>query len=450
MLMMKLNKADQYVNRDTCLCWLRRDLRLQDHAALYHALKENEFVQLIFIFDTAILDKLEDKIDMRVHFIHQCLEQLNRELLKYGSSLLVMCGDPLEIFRLLNPKCVYANHDYEPYAIRRDEEIKRILEKNGSALKTFKDQVIFEKHEVTKDDGSPYIIFTPYSKKWKAKLNSFYTQDYPVEKYLHRLKRTYPFPLPTLYDIGFQPTNATFPPRLIDQSILETYDKTRNFPAFRGTSRLGVHIRFGTISIRKLVRMGLAKNEIWLNELIWREFYMMILYNFPHVEIKSFKPAYDQIEWRNDLKEFEAWCEGRTGYPIVDAGMRELNVTGYMHNRVRMITASFLTKHLLIDWRWGEAYFAKKLLDFDLAANNGGWQWSAGSGCDAAPYFRVFNPELQAEKFDPENKYIGRWVPEINTKDYPRPIVDHTKARKRALKAYADAISSVYSGNPVQ
>jgi deoxyribodipyrimidine photo-lyase len=295
---------------------------------------------------------------------------------------------------------------------------------------------------VLKDDGTPYTVFTPYSKKWKAKLNSFYIKSYPVEKYIHHLKKIDSIKLPSLPELGFEKTDVSFPPRLVKQSIITTYDKTRNFPAINGTSKLSVHLRFGTVSIRKLVQVALKKNETWLNELIWREFYMMILWHFPHVETKAFKPAYDQIEWRNDPTEFEAWCEGRTGYPIVDAGMRELNATGYMHNRVRMIAASFLTKHLLIDWRWGEAYFAKKLLDFDLAANNGGWQWSAGSGCDAAPYFRVFNPTLQAEKFDPEKKYIRKWVPELNTDNYPKPIVDHAAARERVLKAYASALNA--------
>lgn len=434
--------AANNIDRKTAVCWLRRDLRLEDQAALYYSLKENDSVQLIFIFDSNILDDLEEKADPRVQFIHESLQQINEELQKEGSSLLVLSGNPVDIFRALNPKCVYTNHDYEPCAIKRDDEVKKILEAKGSTLKIFKDQVIFEKNEIVKDDGSPYTVFTPYSKKWKSKINSFYVKSYPVEKYIHHLKRNGPFPFPSLRDIGFEKTSIAFPPRLVKQSIIATYDKTRNFPAINGTTRLSVHLRFGTVSIRKLVRIALKSNEVWLNELIWREFYMMILYHFPHVETKAFKPAYDRIDWRNDPEEFKAWCEGNTGYPIVDAGMRELNSTGYMHNRVRMITASFLTKHLLIDWRWGEAYFAKKLLDFDLAANNGGWQWSAGSGCDAAPYFRVFNPALQTEKFDPHHEYINKWVPELKTEQYPKPIVDHAAARERVLKAYAFALNA--------
>lgn len=434
--------APTIIDKHTAVCWLRRDLRLEDHAALYHSLKENDSVQLIFIFDSNILDDLDDKADARVAFIHESLRHINEELQKHGSSLLVLCGNPVNIFQILNPKCVYANHDYEPYAIRRDEAVKKVLEAKGSTLKTFKDQVVFERDEVVKDDGSPYTVFTPYSKKWKSKINSFYTKSYPVEKYAHHLKQAKPLPFPSLHDIGFEKTSITFPPRMVRQSIIKTYDQTRNFPALNGTTKLSIHLRFGTVSIRKLVKIALRTNDTWLNELIWREFYMMILSHFPHVETKAFKPAYDQIEWRNDPEEFRAWCEGKTGYPIVDAGMRELNNTGYMHNRVRMITASFLTKHLLIDWRWGEAYFAKKLLDFDLAANNGGWQWSAGSGCDAAPYFRVFNPALQTEKFDPQHEYINKWVPELKTEQYPKPIVDHATARERVLKAYASALNA--------
>ncbi|HEX5169805.1 MAG TPA: deoxyribodipyrimidine photo-lyase [Cyclobacteriaceae bacterium] len=434
--------ATKYVDQNTALCWLRRDLRLTDHASLYHALKENNSVQLIFIFDNQILDKLDDAADARVHFIHECLEALNQELIKNQSSLLVLSGNPVEIFRSLNPKCVYANHDYEPYAISRDDEVRKILKAKRIIFKTYKDQVIFEKDEVVKDDGAPYTVFTPFSKKWISKIDSRSIKSHPVEKYLKNLRKTDPPALPSLKDIGFKKTNIVFPPRLVKSAVIESYDKTRNFPSIDGTSKLSVHLRFGTISIRKLVQMAMKKNDVWLNELIWREFYMMILWHFPHIETKAFKPAYDQIEWRNDPGEFAAWCDGQTGYPIVDAGMRELNNSGYMHNRVRMITASFLTKHLLIDWRWGEAYFAKKLLDFDLAANNGGWQWAAGSGCDAAPYFRVFNPALQAEKFDPEYIYINKWVPEVKTKHYSKPIVDHAVARARVLKAYAPALNA--------
>jgi deoxyribodipyrimidine photo-lyase len=431
------------INAKTTLFWFRRDLRLSDNAGLYHALKENEQVLPIFIFDTEILDKLEDKEDKRVTFIHQSLQLIQEELILLGSSLVVFHGNPITIFKNLKPKNVYTNHDYEPYARKRDADVKTLLEKKKVEFKTFKDQVIFEMDEVIKDDGKPYTIYTPYSKKWKSKLSLFYTKSYPTEKYTSNLKKVKPTALPTLDQIGFKKADASFADRKIKQSIIENYHLHRDIPGMEGTSRLSVHLRFGTVSIRKLVQIGLKKNEKWLNELIWRDFYHMILWHFPHVETKSFKPAYDRIDWRNNETEFKAWCEGNTGYPIVDAGMRELNTTGFMHNRVRMVVASFLTKHLLIDWRWGEAYFAKKLLDFDLAANNGGWQWAAGSGCDAAPYFRVFNPYIQTHKFDPQQAYIKKWVPEFDTNTYPKPIVDHAAARDRVLLVYKEALSTM-------
>lgn len=429
-----------HIDKHTTLFWFRRDLRLEDNAGLYMALKENKSVLPVFIFDTEILDKLEDRADKRVEFIHQSLLQLKNQLEQLGSSLLILLGNPVKIFEGLHPKNVYTNHDYEPYARHRDVQIEKILTGKSVEFKTCKDQVVFERDEVLKDDGTPYTIFTPYSKKWKAKLNAFYTKSYSVEKYIQRLKKITPLPFFSLREIGFSETGAVFPERKIRLSIVEKYHDVRNFPAIQSTTKLSVHLRFGTVSIRKLVQLALKKNETWLNELIWRDFYHMILWHFPKVE-KAFKSSYDKIVWRNHPDEFQAWCEGRTGYPIVDAGMRELNETGFMHNRVRMIVASFLTKHLLIDWRWGEAYFAKKLLDFDLAANNGGWQWASGSGCDAAPYFRVFNPYLQTEKFDREMKYIKLWVPELNSKTYPTPIVDHDFARVRVVKVYKEALA---------
>ncbi len=425
-----------YVKPGTTICWFRRDLRLQDNAALYYALKENKEVLPLFIFDTVILKALEDRRDCRVSFIYHSLTYVKQQLEEMGNSLLVLHGNPVNIFKKLQPQSVYANHDYEPYALERDSAIQKELSKRGIPFKTFKDQVIFEKNEILKQDGKPYTVFTPYSKKWKEKLNAFYVKSYPVEKYFKNLAQVTPLPLPSITDLGFKPTEMKFPDRVIKSAIVKNYHRQRNFPAIKGTTRLSVHLRFGTISIRKLVQIALKKNEIWLNELIWREFYQMILSQFPKVVTHAFKSAYDRIEWRNDQQEFKAWCEGKTGYPIVDAGMRELNKTGFMHNRVRMIVASFLTKHLLIDWRWGESYFAKKLLDFDLASNNGGWQWAAGSGCDAAPYFRIFNPELQATKFDPKDEYIKKWVPEFQSGEYPAPIVDHKMARERALKTY--------------
>jgi deoxyribodipyrimidine photo-lyase len=413
---------------------------LADNAGLYHALKDNEHVLPIFIFDTEILDKLEDKRDLRVKFIHYSLTVLKQQLEAVGSSLLVVYGNPLDFFHKVHPKNVYTNHDYEPYARVRDEAVANILSSKSVPFQTFKDQVIFEREEIVKDDGKPYTVFTPYSKKWKTKLTSFYTKSYPTQNYYAQFAKVQPLHLPSLAEIGFEDTAFAFPPRVVRQSVVEQYDRLRNFPATEGTTRLSVHLRFGTVSIRQLVQIALQKNEAWLNELIWRDFYHMILWHFPQVEKAAFKPAYDNITWRNNADEFKAWCEGKTGYPIVDAGIRELNETGFMHNRVRMIVASFLIKHLLIDWRWGEAYFAKKLLDFDLAANNGGWQWAASSGCDAAPYFRVFNPQLQTEKFDPEMKYIKKWVPEWGTAAYPPPVVDHKLARDRVLKAYAEAL----------
>lgn len=433
-------QAKKIIDQNTVIFWHRRDLRAQDNAGLYHALRDNENVLPVFIFDTVILDALDDKADGRVEFIHHSLKLLKEIYEQQGSSMLIVHGDPINFFKEIKPRAVYTNHDYEPYAKERDTKVAALLSKVFSPFKTFKDQVIFEKDEVVKDDGSPYTVFTPFSKKWKAKLNAFFLKSYPTEKYFDKLKKVSPLAFPELNDIGFHPTGIVFPERSIKTAIIKKYHEQRDLPGISGTSRLSVHLRFGTVSIRLLARQARQHNETWLNELIWRDFYHTILWHFPHVD-RAFKPAYDNIKWRNNEREFQAWCDGKTGYPIVDAGMRELNTTGFMHNRVRMIVASFLVKHLLIDWRWGEAYFAKKLLDFDLAANNGGWQWAASSGCDAAPYFRVFNPELQTKKFDPELKYIRRWVPEFQSLDYPKPIVDHKIARDRVLKTYKEALS---------
>jgi deoxyribodipyrimidine photo-lyase len=426
--------------------WFRRDLRLTDNAGLYHALKSGGPVMPVFIFDTNILQQLDNRTDRRVEFIHQRLGRLQEELIALGSSLKVLYGTPLQAFQQLvqeHPvKQVFTNHDYEPYARERDAVIAAFLKEKGIAFHTYKDQVIFDKQEVVKDDGQPYTVFTPYSKKWKATLNDLHVQVYPVEKYRQHFYQQSPVPLPSLTSIGFTASGLSFPSPHPDKTLIKKYDQQRDFPGIAGTSRMGVHLRFGTISIRSLVQKAQQLNETYLNELIWREFYQMILWHFPHVgKGKAFKPAYDLIQWRNNEAEFERWCAGNTGYPIVDAGMRELNATGFMHNRVRMITASFLSKHLLIDWRWGEAYFAAQLLDYDLASNNGGWQWAAGSGCDAAPYFRIFNPALQTKKFDPHFDYIKKWVPEWNELNYPPPIVEHELARKRCLEAYKNALS---------
>ena len=436
------------------LFWFRRDLRLQDNAGLYHALKSGLPVLPLFIFDKNILDKLEDKNDARVSFIHEQIRQLSADLKQLGSSLIVKYGDPetiwTELLQEYEIKAVFTNRDYESYGIERDKSISILLYSIGANFHTFKDQVIFEQKEIVKKDGLPYTVFTPYSRRWKEMLQSktmggelFYLKSYPTEKYFDNFYKTAVFPIPSLDEMGFEQTEIPMPSNEVAQGIIRNYDKNRNFPSIAGTSKLGIHFRFGTISIREKARKAMPLNETFLNELIWRDFYAQILANFPQVEKASFRPQYDLIEWRNDEKEFQAWCEGRTGYPMVDAGMRELNATGFMHNRVRMVVASFLVKHLLVDWRWGEAYFAQKLLDFDLASNNGGWQWAAGCGTDAAPYFRIFNPESQAEKFDKEQKYIRKWVKEFGTAAYPKPIVEHKYARDRCLEVFKRALKDV-------
>lgn len=424
--------------------WHRRDLRTHDNAGLYHALKSGFPVLPIFIFDQEILDELEDKHDRRVTFIHHQLQQIQEQLEDLGSSLEVHYGKPIEVWgKLLEAHdiaAVYANHDYEPYAKKRDEQVKTLLQQNGIDLHTYKDQCIFEKEEVVKDDGSPYVVFSPYGRKWRQKLDiensDFYVRSYLTGEYFDNFLQTTPKHIPSLEQMGFEAGAKDFPTTKVSTGLLEAYGAQRDLPAVKGTSKLSVHLRFGTISIREMARKGLAHSDKWLNELIWRDFYMMILHHFPHVVESAFRPEYEYIEWRNNEEEFKAWCEGSTGYPIVDAGMRELNTTGFMHNRVRMVVASFLTKHLLIDWRWGEAYFAEKLLDFELSSNNGGWQWAAGSGCDAAPYFRVFNPYSQTKKFDKDLQYIRKWVPEFQGFGYPKPIVEHSFARQRALDTY--------------
>ena len=425
--------------------WFRRDLRLNDNAGLYHALKSDKAVLPIFIFDTEILDLLEDKKDRRVTFIYETLEGIQQELKKTGSSLHVFYGKPENCFSELLKKYsiekVFTNHDYEPYAAERDSKIIDLLKKHKASLHTFKDQVILEKDEVMKDDGTPYTVFTPYSKKWKATLTPFHLKAYPTKKYFKNFLKTDEIKFPSLKKMGFELNDKPFPSKNLPEEIIKKYGKQRDYPGIRGTSKLGVHLRFGTISIRHLASEAKDLSDTYLNELIWRDFYEMILWHFPKVgKGRAFKPAYESIEWEKDRGEFEKWCEGQTGYPIVDAGMRELNETGFMHNRVRMITASFLCKHLLIDWRLGEAYFAEKLLDYDLAANNGGWQWASSSGCDAAPYFRIFNPTIQMKKFDPNFDYVKKWVPEFQEFSYPKPIVDHEFARKRCLERYSKAL----------
>jgi len=433
------------------LFWYRRDLRLFDNAGLYHALKKSQNVQPIFIFDRIILNKLENKEDKRVEFIHQQISALKEKLNELGSDLWVFHGYPEKVFKQLQKdhhiQAVWTNRDYESYALTRDGQIKELLSKRKIGLQTFKDQVIFEKDEVLKKDGFPYTVFTPYKRKWLEKLDSkklgkysFFLSSYPCAKYKQNYHKTPATPLLSLKDLGFQASSMPTPEIEVKQQIIRNYDRDRDYPAIEGTSKLGLHFRFGTISIREKARKARKLNDTYLSELIWRDFYSQILANFPHVETNAFRQKYEQIEWRNNESEYKAWCEGRTGYPLVDAGMRELNTTGHMHNRVRMVVASFLTKHLLIDWRWGEAYFANKLLDFDLASNNGGWQWAAGCGTDAAPYFRIFNPTSQMEKFDKEKKYIKKWIPEWGTDTYPQPIVEHKMARERCLTTYKKAL----------
>lgn len=430
------------------LIWFRRDLRLTDHTALYHALRAGLPVIPVFIFDRNILEQLEDKSDRRVAFIHAALEGMQQQLVGMGSSLEVYHGTPAEVWSSLLEKyavhAVYANHDYEPYALERDAAIAALLREKGVAFHTYKDQVIFEKQEVVKDDGKPYTVFTPYARKWKERLQTKRYQVYPVEELSAFFYQQSPQPIPSLATIGFKPIDIPSPLPTISIATLQHYAQQRDQPALEdGTTKMGVHLRFGTVSVRQLVSLALQHSDVYLSELIWREFYQSILWHFPQVgKGASFKPAYDLIPWRNNEAEFQLWCAGRTGYPMVDAGMRQLNTTGYMHNRVRMIVASFLSKHLLIDWRWGEAYFAQKLLDYDLAANNGGWQWASGSGCDAAPYFRVFNPTLQVARFDSQQVYIRKWIPEWGGPSYPAPMVAHEFARKRALDVYGKALNN--------
>jgi deoxyribodipyrimidine photo-lyase len=423
--------------------WFRRDLRLTDNAGLYNALKSGFPVLPIFVFDTEILDKLEDKKDARFQFIYEELESIQKELALHGASLETFIGNPLKAFEHFTKKyqikAVFANNDYEPYAVKRDQQVSAFLSEKGISFNTFKDQVIFEKSEITKADGLPYTVYTPYMRRVKEHLNEEVLSEFPSQDYLKNTLKHH-IELPSLSKIGFEKQDIVFPCRVANEEKIRNYDLNRNIPAFDSTTKLGLHLRFGTISIRSLAKKAMKWNDTFLNELIWRDFFMMIVHHFPHSANSSFKKKYDDIKWRNNEEEFERWCAGKTGYPIVDAGMRQLNESGFMHNRVRMVVASFLCKHLLIDWRWGEAYFASKLLDYDLSANVGNWQWAAGSGCDAAPYFRVFNPELQTQKFDPKEAYIKKWVKEYQTSVYPKPMVEHKMARDRALTVYKEAV----------
>lgn len=426
--------------------WFRRDLRLHDNVGLSKALRGKLPLLPIFIFDKEILDELP-RDDARVSFIHAQISKMREQLEAHGSSLAAYYGKPEEIFKQLiedyDVKNVITNHDYEPYALERDKSIGEYLAAMDIGFYTYKDQVVFEKNEVVKDDGQPYVVYTPYMKRWRSNLSpERHLFEYETIKYFDNLIKDRDLPQTSLEDMGFRKSDIEVPDFEVGSSLINNYEATRNFPAKDGTSRLGPHLRFGTVSVRQIVGKALAnRNDTFLKELIWREFFMQILYHFPHTIDKAFRPKYDRIEWINKEDDFERWKSGQTGYPLVDAGMRELNTTGYMHNRVRMLVASFLCKHLLIDWRWGEAYFAEKLLDYEQSSNVGNWQWAAGSGVDAAPYFRIFNPTTQIDKFDKNKTYINSWVTEFGTDQYPEPIVEHKFARERALTTYKAAVS---------
>jgi deoxyribodipyrimidine photo-lyase len=425
--------------------WFRRDLRLHDNVALFNALKSGEKVLPIFIFDTSILDKLP-KNDARVSFIIKELRSMNEHLKSFDASIDILHGKPIEVFESLIKKyqveSVFTNHDYEPYAIKRDQEILELLKSENINFNSFKDQVIFEKNEITKKDGNPYVVYTPYSKKWIEAYEQINHTHYTSEDLLSQLYTQSKAKELTLEELGFEETNTPIKNYIFNSRIINEYEETRNFPALDNTSKLGPHLRFGTVSVRQMVsRAEEQENKTFLKELIWREFFMQILWHFPHTHKDSFKPKYDRIIWRNNEDDFKKWCNGTTGYPMVDAGMRQLNNTGFMHNRVRMLVGSFLCKHLLIDWRWGEAYFAEKLHDYEMSSNVGNWQWVAGTGVDASPYFRIFNPTSQIKKFDKDFSYIKKWVPDFQELTYPSPMVDHKFARERCLKTYKEALA---------
>jgi len=423
--------------------WFRRDLRLNDNKAFFKALKSAEKVLPLFIFDEDILDPLP-RNDHRVEFFHHTLSGMDQALRKQGSGILVRKGKPFDVFKDLVAEyeidAVYSNADHEPYGMERDEKVRALLASHGIGFFQELDHLVLGASEALKSDDTPYTVFTPYSRRWKEVLENRHTAEFPSETLLKHCYQGEIPKMPALKELGFEPSGMEMPVAVIDENLIRHYHETRNFPAINGVSRLSPHLRFGTISIRKLVKLAQSLNETFLNELIWREFYAMILQHFPQVIKQSFRPEYDRIEWLNNEKDFERWKKGQTGLPMVDAGMWQLAATGYMHNRLRMITASFLTKHLLIDWRWGEAWFAEKLFDFELSSNNGGWQWSAGTGTDAAPYFRIFNPVEQQKKFDPEETFIRKWVPEYGSSEYPEPMIDLKMARDRCLAAYKKAL----------
>jgi len=425
--------------------WFRRDLRLDDNLGFLQALKGVYPVLPIFIFDKDILNELPND-DARVSYIFEQLQIMRKELQEnYESSIGMFYDKPINIFEKLledyDIQAVFTNTDYEPYAKERDSQIQNLLKNKEIEFFSYKDQVIFEKSEVVKSDDTPYLVYTPYMKKWKEVFKSHDLKIYYTNDYLSNLIGNTRLPNLSLSDIGFKKSSIQFPEYDVTPTTIQEYENNRNLPAKESTSNLSPHLRFGTISIRKVLKKALnAENETFWNELIWREFFMQILYHYPETVTDAFKSKYDNIKWRNNEKEFELWKKGKTGYPMVDAGMRQLNKTGLMHNRVRMVVGSYLCKHLLIDWRWGEAYFAEKLLDYEMSSNVGNWQWVAGCGVDASPYFRIFNPQSQLEKFDKDKEYIKQWIPEYNTKDYPERMVDHKEARERCLQVYKKAV----------
>ena len=428
------------------LFWFRRDIRLQDNVGLYHAIQSGKKVLPVFIFDSDLLEQFPNKEDRRIPYIYKALEEVNKQLEEYNSALTVLYHTVLQAFEQLTKTyhihAVYTNADYEPATRKRDAAVQTFLASQSIAFYAYKDQVIFEAHEVLKSDQTPYKVYTPYAKLWRSKLTEQQLFSWTVEfKSAHFVAKKGTQPWPSLGELGYETACETaFSPPVFDTLKIQKYTAHRDYPALDATTRLGMALRFGTVSIRACVQQALQYNETWLSQLIWREFFMAILYHYPYSARLCFKPEYEAILWRNNEVEFEAWCKGETGYPLVDAGMRELNQTGYMHNRVRMVVASFLVKHLLIDWRWGEAYFAQQLNDYDLALNVGNWQWAAGCGCDAAPYFRVFNPTEQQKKFDKDFNYIKKWIPAYEASSYFPPMVDHKMARERALLAFKQAL----------
>jgi deoxyribodipyrimidine photo-lyase len=470
------------------LFWFRRDLRAFDNAGFHAALTSSGEVHCVFVFDREILDALDDKADRRVEFIWESVVELQAALRKRGGDLHVLYDRARDaipaLAKTLKVDAVFTNHDYEPQAVARDAYVREVLSKHNVVFETRKDHVIFEKDEVLTQSAKFFSVFTPYKNAWLKKMEAFYVKPYPITEHKQKFARANkPYDIPALEVMNFQRTNLRdmkFPlgasggEKLFDEfrDRMDRYDETRNFPATKGPSYLSTHLRFGTVSIRTLAREAWSRwkegsrgAEVWLSELVWRDFYFHILHHNPRVVMQSFKPDYDEIRWSKDEAQFAAWCEGRTGYPMVDAAMRQLNQTGYMHNRLRMVAASFLIKDLLIDWRWGEKYFAQKLNDFDLSANNGGWQWAASSGCDAQPYFRIFNPISQSEKFDADGAFIRKYVPEVAKlsnkdihapwltspieqqardfkpgRDYPLPIIDHARAREATLAEFKRAL----------